>query len=348
MKRLPIPEPVSGGILLSYKCTAECRHCMYACSPGWKGDWISELDAERILTQLSHKLRRKYPPDSSRIGVNYGIHFTGGEPFLSFDLLLKITRKSHELEIPSTFAETNCFWCTNDETTEDKLTQLRNEGLRGMLISANPFIVERVPFERTERGIKKSRKVFGKGNVIVYQGLFCDQFKRLNIKGTLPFEEYLKLMHEKDAYSLYEGLRFPSLIPMGRAPYKLGKMYKKYPARHFFGESCREELTRPWHIHIDNYCNYMTGYCGGISLGDARDIDSICQGIDLDDHPIIEALATDLKRLYEFGVGGCGYEEHDEGYISKCHLCVDIRRHIAMQTDEFKELRPREFYNHLD
>jgi hypothetical protein len=55
---------------------------MYACSPKWKADWISEKDAEKILTQLSDKLRGKYPQGFNGIGVNYGIHFTGGEPFL--------------------------------------------------------------------------------------------------------------------------------------------------------------------------------------------------------------------------------------------------------------------------
>ncbi|MEM2685430.1 MAG: hypothetical protein QXH61_08350 [Candidatus Nezhaarchaeales archaeon] len=32
---------------------------------------------------------------------------------------------------------------------------------------------------------------------------------------------------------------------------------------------------------------------------------------------------------------------------SKCHPCIDIRRHIAQQTDRFKELKPKEFYYHL-
>jgi len=54
---------------------------------------------------------------------------------------------------------------------------------------------------------------------------------------------------------------------MGRAPYKLGYLYKKYPAKKFFNEYCKEELTRDWHVHVDNYGNYMVGYCGGISLG---------------------------------------------------------------------------------
>jgi hypothetical protein len=107
-------------------------------------------------------------------------------------------------------------------------------------------------------------------------------------------------------------------------------------------------LTRGWHIHVDNYCNYMTGYCGGISLGDARDITSICQGIDLNERPILSALATDLKRLFELGVVEFSYKQREEGYISKCHLCVDLRRHMAQETDGFQELRPREFYSHLE
>jgi len=72
------------------------------------------------------------------------------------------------------------------------------------------------------------------------------------------------------------------------------------------------------------------------------------QGIDMDDHPILEALTTDLKGLYQLGVDEWGYKERQEGYISKCHLCVDIRKHLATQTNRFKELRPIEFYDHLE
>ncbi len=247
---------------------------------------------------------------------------------------------AHEFRIPSTFIETNCFWCIDDETTRGKLTELKEAGLHGILISVNPFILEQVPFERTERAIKISKEIFGR-NTLVYQELFYHQFKRINLKNVLPFSQYLK---KADSSSLY----YIELIPMGRAPYKLGYLYKKYPAKQFFGESCGEELTRGWHFHIDNYGNYMTGYCGGLSLGDARNLDSLCQGIGLDERPILNALVTDLKRLYEFGIKEFGYKESPEGYVSKCHLCVDIRKHIAQQTDEFKELRPREFYHHLN
>jgi len=308
---------------------------MYACSPQWKGDWISEEDAERILAQLSAKLRGKYH-HPGRIGVNVGLHFTGGEPFLNFDLLLSVTEMAERLGIPSTFVETNCFWCRDDERTREKLVKLRDAGLDGILISVNPFVIEHVPFERMERAVRISREIFG-SNVIVYQAYFYDQFRRLGLQETLPFEEYL----QRAGHGLYHA----ELLPGGRISYKLGHLYRKYPARHFFGESCRRELIRDWHIHVDNYCNFIPGYCAGISLGDARDLDSICRGIDLDELPVLRALLTSLEELYELGKEW-GYQERD-GYVSKCHLCVDIRRHLSEHGD-FKELRPREFYERLE
>jgi len=339
MKKLLAPKPISAGIFLSYKCSSECRHCMYACSPRWKADWISEKDLEKILTQLSDKIQPS-PLGPDRISVNYGLHFTGGEPFLNFDLLLKAVEMARKLGIPSTFVETNSFWCADDRDTREKLTQLKDSGLDGILISVNPFILEQVPFERAERAVRASGLIFKK-NVMVYQGIFYHQFKGLSIKGALSFEEYLQKVG-------LSGLSFVELLPMGRAAYKLEQLYKKYPAKQFFNESCMENLMREWHVHIDNYGNYMTGYCGGISLGDARDLNSIFGGIDLEERPILEALLTNLGKLYELCVKEFGYKERKEGYVSKCHLCLDMRKHIAQQTNEFKELKPREFYFHLE
>lgn len=339
MKKLKLQKPTSGGIFLSYKCTSECKHCMYACSPKWKGDWMSESDLRKILEQLSGKIEGS-PLGSSRVGINYGLHLTGGEPFLNFELLLKATRILKEYGIPSTFVETNCFWCVNEEATREKLVKLKNAGLNGLLVSVNPFILEQVPFERTERAIRIGGEVFG-DNLMIYQKFFYWQFRSLNVKGVLPLGEYLK---KAGVDSLYHA----ELLPMGRAAYELRGLFKKYPAKRFFGASCKEELTRGWHFHVDNYCNYITGYCGGISLGDARNLDSLIQGgVDLDDHPILNALIEDIENLYEIAVKDFGYRERGEGYISKCHLCLDIRKHITEATKEFNELKPLEFYRHL-
>lgn len=337
MKKLHISAPISCGIFLTYKCTGSCRHCMYASAPGWDADWLSFEHAKLIFEQLAGKIQAA-PYGENEIGINYGIHFTGGEPFLNFDRLLELITLAKKYRMPSMFVETNCFWCTDDTTTRKKLKKLKQNGLHGILISVNPFILEYVPFARTERAIRISQQIFHR-NVIVYQDFFYHLFQRFELKETLPLEAF---MHKAP-----DSFHYVELLPMGRAVYALSSFHRKYPARAFFGTSCREELTREWHVHIDNYCNYLPGYCGGTTLGDARMLDSLLQGIDLDEHPILDAIVTDLGMLYDIATRDFSYKELNDGYISKCHLCLDMRKHIAGQTDEFKELQPRTFYTHL-
>jgi len=320
-------------MLLTYKCNSACKHCLYACSPRWQSDWLSLSDAELILSQWARRLRGWA---DYGIGLNQGIHFTGGEPFLNFDLLLKLTSLARKVGIPSTFVETNCVWCTDDHTTRDRLLELREAGLGGILISANPFVVEYVPFERIRRAVRISSEVLAEG-VMVYQHVFFGQFVRIGLQGRLSLEEYMRQGGAQ--------LRHAELLPGGRVSYKLGHLLRHFEARHFFQESCQRELIRDWHIHIDNYCNFVPGYCAGISLGDARNLDALCSGIDLTARPVLVALLSSLGDLYELGIAH-GYQEL-EGYVSKCHLCVDIRRYLV-RLGEFDELQPKQYYEHLE
>lgn len=334
MKKLSINNPVSMGIFLTYKCNARCKHCMYLCSPEWKGDWLSIEDGEKVLSQVAGMINGS-PYGIDKIGVNHGLHFTGGEPFLNFELLVDLIRIADKLKIPSKFVETNCFWCRDDKFTEGRLEVLKNAGLQGILISVNPFILENIPFERTERCVRVALDIF-KNNVVVYQDLFYRQFKKSGIRDTMELSEYLNLFENK------KGL--VELLPRGRAVYELKDLFVKFPPEYFFGLSCRRELTRNWHVHGDNYFNYIPGYCGGISLGDVRNIHSIIAGINLEERQILSLLLDDIQKLYDLAVRKFDYSELTEGYISKCHLCLDIRKHIVNQTDEFQELSPPEFY----
>ena len=338
MQRIELPEPVSGGVLLSYECTAECRYCMYACSPKWKG-WISEDDLKTLLSQLTDRIQPS-PHGAERVSLNYGLHITGGEPFLNFKLLLEAVTMAKEMNIPSTFVETNCYWCISDEVTREKLQMLKKKGLKGILISVNPFYLEYVPFERTERGIRIAEQVFGE-NVMVYQFEYYNLFKRLGITGKIPFEDYLK--SEKDDLA-----RNVELFLMGRAAYRLARLYPKYPPDRFFNEPCRPSFLRSWHNHFDHYGNYLPGYCGGISLGSWRQLDKLLEeGLEPSRKPILGFLAKqDFKGFFHFAKDS-GYVELREGYVSKCHLCVDIRKHLSVK-EEFEELKPKEFYLHLE
>lgn len=339
-----IPSPVSGGLILSYRCTAECRHCMYACTPRWKGGWITHQDLESILTSLSGKIQPSpYGPDA--IDLNHGLHITGGEPFMNFDLLVEAVEMSSSLGIPSLFVETNCFWCSDDRTTEQKLRMLKEKGLSGILISVNPFYLEYVPFERTLRAVRISLEVFG-DNTAVYQMEYLRRFKNKGVEGKMSFEQYLKQEGQLQFICNAE------FFFTGRAVYSVGRMVRdaigRKEARFFFDQPCRPGFLRNWHNHFDNYGNFIPGYCGGISLGDCRRLDDLLEnGVDTDEYPVLGYLVDeDMRGLFDFA-GELGFEEDREGYISRCHLCIDIRKYIVAKG-EFPELSPLEFYEHLD
>lgn len=307
---------------------------MYACSPKWDEDWISQEDLETYLSLLSGNIKSSIH-GSNHIDLKSGLHFTGGEPFLNFDLLLQATEMAHNYNIPSTFVETNCYWCIDDDETEELMRLLKHAGLNGIMISVNPFLLEHVPFERTFRAIKISKRIFGK-NILVYQPFFYRQFRKLGVASTLTFSDYINRIG-------IGGLNYAEIIPMGRLPYQLGYLFEKHPAQSFFGQSCSRRLTSPHHVHIDNYGNYIGGFCGGISLGDCHDPSFFSNGINLDKRPVLKALVTDIEELYKLG-REFQYEDILEGYASACHLCLDIRRHLVQRSNDFTELTPTQMY----
>jgi hypothetical protein len=340
MRNIPVPRPISGGLMLSYQCSASCRHCMYACSPKWEADWIKTDDLTYGLSKLSASIEPS-PWGGQSVSLNHGLHITGGEPFLNFELLLGAVEITERFQIPSTFVETNCFWCVNDDQTRRKLNLLKEAGLKGILISVNPYYAEYVPFERTERCVSISEEVFGY-NVMVYQTEYYQLFRRLGLKERISLDDYLKLTRGENLAKRVE------LFLLGRAAWQLQGFYPKYSATRFFQVPCHPPILRPWHNHFDNYGNLMPGYCGGISLGSWFEIDRLTrEGIDPEKNPILGfLLAGDIAGLIHFAAD-LGYQEVEEGYISKCHLCLDIRKHLVAVSD-FAELSPKEFYSHLE
>jgi hypothetical protein len=163
----------------------------------------------------------------------------------------------------------------------------------------------------------------------------------MGIKGKLKFEEFLNTA-KTDRF-----LDYIELLPMGRSAYLLDGLFNKYRPEAFFGENCRSELSRNWHIHVDNYFNYIPGFCAGITLGDARELPVILEkGIDLGSRPILAALVSDIRNLYQLAIDN-DYRPLEQGYISKCHLCVDIRKHFIEKKIDYQELQPKEYYSHL-
>ncbi|MBS3788375.1 hypothetical protein KGY79_09305 [Candidatus Bipolaricaulota bacterium] len=342
MTNISVPTPKSVGLILSYRCTAKCAHCMYACGPEWEEDLIPSERLQDTLTKLSQYIVPS-PNGPDSIGLNHGLHLTGGEPFLHYDKLLESTRLADELGIPSIFVETNSFWCSDEETTQAKLRELRQAGLSGIMISVNPFYLEYVPFENTKRAVNVGREVFGK-DAIVYQSEYMRKFERIGVKGTLDLNAYI----DRQGGDIGSNVEF---FFSGRAPYVVPEYdisgLNPRPPDWWFDRPCRPPFRREWHNHVDNYGNYIPGYCGGLSFGRIENLEALLsKGVDPERVPILSLIAEDnFAGLYDLA-REYGYGEADPGYYSKCHLCLDLRRHLH-EHGNFAELKPDEFYHQL-
>ncbi len=344
-----VPVSYSAGVILSYTCSAACRHCMYACSPEWGGEWISEADLDLLLKQIADFIEPA-PAGPGSIGLSSGLHFTGGEPFLNFDLLCRAVEIGSEYEIPSMFVETNCSWCRDDDETLLRLAKLRDKGLSGIMISVNPFYLEYIPFERTQRCIMQSMQVFGR-NTAVYQVQYYKKFTEWGITDKVPFDAYLRMEPEEDLLQNVEfflsGRSAFSLAP--RLENRFSYLVPRFPADVLSRQRCAPDFIRSWHNHFDCCGNYMPGFCGGISFGNWHDLNTLLtEGIDSGQQPVLGFLMDeDLGGLLTFARNR-GYTECDEGYFSKCHLCAHVRKYLALETDEeYPELSPKKFYEML-
>lgn len=324
----------SGGIMLSYKCNCRCRHCLYAAGPVWN-DWMDVQDAARLfqgLTQTSQYLR--------------GFHIAGGEPFLDFDRLLRVQRLTTEFEIPVEYVETNAGWCTDEEIAYDRFEQLKDAGLRCILVSCSPFHAEHIPLERVTTAVRVGYDVFGPNAVILWVPEFYRQLSEIENEKTISLDKYVESIGKDVAgQTIRSGY---SLISGGRVGYGLAEFYDLQPPECCQGDRCRLELLESGHAHFDPYGNLIPAFCSGISLGDAWDLPALIGGFDLNRLPIVRMLVEDGPYgLYEFAKKQFGYKPLDAGYVGKCHLCVDVRRHIRKYTKEFPELTPVRFYDQL-
>ena len=83
-------------------------------------------------------------------------------------------------------------------------------------------------------------------------------------------------------------------------------------------------------------------------MGDARDLPSFYESFRTEYLPLIDLLVGEGPYgLMELAEKEVGYRQRPEGYIGKCHLCVDVRKHMVEEGEDRRELAPKSFYEHL-
>ena len=273
---------------------------------------------------------------------SFQVHLTGGEPFLKFPLLLYATQIAVELNVPC-YVETNAGWCLRDDLVADRFQQLKQAGLQAILISCSPFHAVTIPPERTLRAIAIAGEVFGHRNVIVYQPEWLDLLVHFGTDRPTPLEAYAQTYGtERAGRFFWQGY---GLISGGRSGYKLGHLVERQPPESFRGERCYHEILYAHHSHLDLYGNYISGFCGGLTAGDWHRLPKIIQDYERGIYPPLIKILIDEGPygLFNFAREGYAYQVLFDGYAGKCHLCVDVRAHLAI-FGEFDELEPQEFY----
>jgi hypothetical protein len=329
----------SCGVMLSYQCQLGCRHCLYAGGPAWR-TWMGEDTLSRLLEGINEVWGRPK-----------GVRFSGGEPFLRFELLLHGVREARRLRLPIEYVETSGSWFRDDDASVDMLRQLREAGLRSILISASPFHVETMPLARTVAVIEAAIEVFGRRRVLIFQHRWLNLLAkaRQDKEGSrpIPLGQWVARNGVTGAGKLlWQGY---GLIAGGRAGLELGELVARFKPSYFAGHGCRAALLESGHAHFDPYGNYMPNMCGGISLGDTADLPAFLAGFDPHRLELVSVLINEgpygLACLAEERFG---WKPDPGGYAAKCHLCVAVRRHLARNAEgQFPELSPRQYYERL-
>ncbi|HNY12513.1 MAG TPA: radical SAM protein [Candidatus Wallbacteria bacterium] len=323
--KLTIGGLQGGGVILSYRCTNSCGHCLICGSPKRENRWLTPAELDDVFGVI-----KKAGPDAE-------MHIGGGEAFLNPDCVLSALGAAKNHGVRVSYVETNGFWGRNPGKYRPILQKFYDAGLRSVLISVSPFHAEFITPETTMGAISLVREVFGYGGAFVWISEFESFFEPFDKKRPVKIKSL-----PAEAIRAIADLYY--LIPGGRAGYMDPPLYKMRGAREFFITDCERELLGTAHFHIDCYGNYMPGgLCAGIAPCSYGEIG---EEIDISEKPVIKALLNEgVRGLFNYA-SKYGYAELKKGYAGKCHLCVDIRKFL-FENKRLAELKPDEFYKFL-
>ena len=296
-----------GGIMANYRCTAACRHCLYACSPERTDGYISVDNAKTVSRLL-------------REGGCRSIHIGGGEPFLDFEGLLLLVRTVTSLGVRVEYIETNAYWAQDYRETASRLRELTKAGADTLCISFDPFHAEYVPIELPLNLAAICQEVgFG---YFLWQERYYSVLSRLDRDKTHSRAEMEELISPR---YVIETARNYALHMGGRAIGIEAEYSPSKPAEDVINNNPCYGLLSGGHFHVDMYVRYIPPGCTGIAIP----LDEAVHGIPNGKYPVFEALLSGgVAELMKYAAK-LGFETDPKGYPSGCALCFHIRRWLC-------------------
>ncbi|MHC4131780.1 MAG: radical SAM protein [Planctomycetota bacterium] len=304
------------GLLITYKCNAECQFCYYNCSPTQAG----LMPAETVLS-IWHSLK-------SLSENTEKLHLTGGEPFLCYEHLIDILSKAKKQNLPPLdLIETNAYWATDDKIILDRLKQLDELGMHRLKISCDPFHQQYIDIELVHRLAQIGAELLGQDRVLVRWQRYLDQ--PINIKN-LSIDQCAEIF-------LHTMKDYPCRLT-GRAATNLAYLKDLKSSKDFKDKSCKNAFLGAKGVHIDPFGNVFSGTCSGIIVGNVnqRPLEEIW----LNFHPKNDEIIHTLFESGPYGLLGKFPQLEklkSKKFADKCHLCTSARQclfenNIAKET----------------
>jgi MoaA/NifB/PqqE/SkfB family radical SAM enzyme len=132
------------GLMMTYRCTVACSHCMVEAAP-YKRESMSVESAQEWIRQA-----RGY-----RSGSIAGLTFTGGEPFYDIQVLRRLSDQAaaHGFMVS---AATNAFWAASTNEAEQVLKRL--PALSQLIVSTDEYHLKCIPLEHVRNAVEAARK----------------------------------------------------------------------------------------------------------------------------------------------------------------------------------------------
>lgn len=264
------------------------------------------------------------------------VHLTGGEPFGDWERLIAVCRLARARGLGGLeLVETNAFWADDVNLIRERIGQLDEAGMEKLKISADPYHQQFVPIQRCRLAARVAEGLLGPGRVQVRWRDWLDEgFDTAGLDDAARRELFL-------SYARRGRERMN-----GRAAALLAGGLESMEPAAFADKPCSDSLLRSRHVHVGADGGIMPGTCAGILLGRAgcKPIAEIWRGLSQDhaERAVVGPLASRgptalLGEAMEHGfVPG--------RYASKCHLCWEIRHHLARLKLHGDELGPRWMY----
>jgi len=222
------PLPVrSAGLITNYRCTFQCKHCLYCSSPK-----IEEEVDEEVLREIIEQLENTVPW--------VDLHIGGGEPLIDFERAKRIISYIKTKKITLEYMETNGFLLLKD--WERKLRELKESGLLCMLLSISPFHNEFISFDNTKKVFEEIVSVFGDAGIFPWHTGYFYFLKKVSPEKPVKLEDFFKNFSKEEI--LYQLTSVMYIQPGGRAASLFSEYMDLHSPEKLFRKDCRKARSK--------------------------------------------------------------------------------------------------------